>query len=273
MRRVAVVALLAVSCTKTAPVAVTSIASGPRWTPVPAPPTDVLRVMSYNVNFGLAGDPAAVAAIAQAAPEIVFLQETNDAWAEALVAGLPQYPHHRFAPPPDLPAGGMGVLSRYPIVAVDQLPSVNGPFFAWRVVLDTPQGRIQVLNVHLRPPMSDGGSWVVGYFSTRDDRERELAWHVARLDPRLPTLIVGDFNEEHGGRALAVVDRLGYTDAIAQYAGKTRTWEWPVGGLTIRFQLDHVLYDDRFVAHAAGVVEAGRSDHKPIWADLARAPE
>jgi len=154
-------------------------------------------------------------------------------------------------------------------VALEELPSVNGPFFAWRVVVDAPGGRIQVLNVHLRPPMSDGGSWVVGYFSTRDDRERELAWHVARLDPKLPTLIVGDFNEEHGGRALAVVDRLGYTDAIAQFAGTTRTWEWPAGGLTIRFQLDHLLYDERFVAHAAGIVEAGRSDHRPIWADLA----
>jgi endonuclease/exonuclease/phosphatase (EEP) superfamily protein YafD len=267
------VVVLVSACTRTAPVAITSIASVPRAAVIPPRERAALRVMSYNLNFGLAGDPAGVAAIATATPEIVLLQESNDTWADALIAGLPGFPHHRFTPPHGWPAGGMGVMSRYPIVGIDELPSVNGPFFAWRVVIDTPEGRVQILNLHLRPPMSDSGSWVVGYFSTRADREHEIAWHVARLDPALPTLIAGDFNEEGDGRAMAVADRLGYTDAIAQYAGATRTWEWPVSRLTIRFQLDHVLYDKRFTAVAAGIVEAGRSDHKPVWADLERVAD
>ena len=227
-----------------------------------------LRVMSYNVNFGIAGDPEAARAIASASPDVVFLQETNDEWAGALIAALPQYAHHHFTPPHGWPAGGMGVLSKFPIASIEELPSVNGPFFAWRVVVDAPHGRVQVLNVHLRPPISDGGSWVVGYFTTRENRERELAWHVARLDPKLPTLVVGDFNEEGDGRAVAVLDRLGYADAIAQFARGHRTWEWPVGRITLRFQLDHVMYDTHFTAAAAGVVEGGRSDHKPVWADI-----
>ncbi|MGE5182221.1 MAG: endonuclease/exonuclease/phosphatase family protein [Acidobacteriota bacterium] len=264
--------LFAVACTSTAPVAITSIASVPRPMPVPARLQSALRVMSYNVNFGIAGDPEAARAIASAAPDVVFLQETNDVWAAALIRALPAYPHHHFTPPRGWPAGGMGVLSRYPIVSIDELPSVNGPFFAWRVVLDAPGGRVQVLGVHLRPAISDGGSWVVGFFSTRDNRAREIAWHVARLDPQLPTLVVGDFNEEGDGRAVAVLDRLGYTDAIAQHAGHHRTWEWPVSRLTLRFQLDHVMYDAHFTAPAAGVVEAGRSDHKPVWADVERVP-
>ncbi len=93
---------------------------------------------------------------------------------------------------------------------------------------------------------------------------------MERLDSTLPTLIVGDFNEEADGLAVAVAERLGYTDAIGQHAGATRTWEWPVGGLPIRFQLDHGLYDARFSAPAAGIVEAGRTDHKPVWADVER---
>ncbi|MBL9013760.1 MAG: endonuclease/exonuclease/phosphatase family protein [Myxococcales bacterium] len=265
----ALVVLLA-ACTATAPVAVTSIASAPRAHDAPARPAGALRVMSYNVNFGLEGDPQAIDAIAQAHPEIVLLQETTDTWRDVLVGGLPQLPHHHFVPPKDLPAGGIGVLSRYPIVSAEELPSVGGPFAALRVVIDAPGGRIQLLDVHLRPPMSDGGSWVVGFFSTRDVREREIAWHAERLDRSLPKVIAGDFNEERGGLALAVAERLGYTDAIAQWAGETRTWEWPVGSLTLRFQLDHILHDGCFVASAAGIVEAGRSDHKPIWADLER---
>ena len=228
-----------------------------------------LRVMSYNVNFGIAGDAAAIEAIRQASPQLVFLQETNDVWRDTLVQGLPAFAHHRFVASPMI-AGGIGVMSMYPIVSTEELPSVGGWFVAQRVVIDAPLGRIQVLNVHLRPPMSDGGSWIAGYFTTREIREREMSWHASRLDPELPTLIVGDFNEEGDGLALAVTDRLGYTDAIAQWLGKTRTWEWPVGALTLRFQLDHILHDARFTAAAAGIVEAGRSDHKPIWADLER---
>ena len=163
----------------------------------------------------------------------------------------------------------MGVLSRYPIVAVVELPSVGGPFFAWRVVVDTPAGRIQILNLHLRPPMSNGGSWVVGYGSTRETGEQEIAWHMERLDPALPTLIVGDFDEAvrwpHESVAPPQLHR-----PIAQFAGTRQTWQWPVGSLMLRFQLDHILYDARLLAVAGGIVDAGNSDHKPVWADLER---
>ena len=230
-----------------------------------------LRVMSYNVNFGIAGDPSTIEAIAAARADVVFLQETNEKWQRALVARLgATYRHSRFTDPPDWPAGGMGLLSRYPVVELQHLPSAAGPFFAWRVVLDTKLGRVQFLNVHLRPPMSDGGSWVVGYFSTREDRLREIEHHHAALDPKLPTIILGDFNEEGDGRAMAFLRDQGYEDAIGKHAGKTRTWEWPVGSITLRFQLDHILHDHHFIPIAAAVVEAGRSDHKPIWADFER---
>ena len=59
-------------------------------------------------------------------------------------------------------------------------------------------------------------------------------------------------------------------DAIAQFQGDKRTWEWPVGSLTLRFQLDHLMHDAHFVPVTARIVEAGRSDHKPIWADFER---
>ncbi len=229
-----------------------------------------IRVMSYNVNFGLAGDPTGVAAVASANPDLVFLQETNRAWQDALVGSLSaEYPHVRFAEPDGWPAGGLGVMSRFPIVSIAQLPSTRGPFFAWRVIVDTPIGRIQVLNLHLRPPMSDGGSWVVGYFSTRDDRLAELEEHLEAVDRALPTLFVGDFNEETDGRALRLLKSLGYHDAIPQLVGDRPTWRWPVAsGVTLRFQLDHVLYDDRLIAVRAHIVDAGRSDHLPIWVDF-----
>jgi endonuclease/exonuclease/phosphatase (EEP) superfamily protein YafD len=238
-----------------------------------APDAKQLRVMSYNVNFGIAGDASTITAIADARADIVFLQETNEIWEAAMVERLgAKYPHRRFDPPTDWVAGGMGVLSRFPIVKLETLIAPKAYFFAWRVVLDTPLGRIQVFNLHLRPPMSDGGSWVVGYFSTRDDRLREIQYHLEALDPKLPAILLGDFNEEReNGKALALLtDERGFGDAIGQFQGDRRTWEWPVGGMTLRFQLDHILHDAHFVPTAAAIVEAGRSDHKPIWADFER---
>ena len=231
-----------------------------------------LRVLSYNVNFGMAGDPPTIDAIASADADIVFLQETNATWQRALVTRIGNlYPHQRFTHPETWPAGGMGLLSKYPVVSLQHLDSVGGMFFAWRVVLDTKLGRIQVLNVHLRPPMSDGGSWVVGYFSTRDNRLREIENHAAALDPKLPTLVVGDFNEEGDGKAVGYLVDHGFTDALGEKVGTKRTWEWPVSSsMTLRFQLDHIMHDDHFIAVAAAVVDAGRSDHMPVWADFER---
>lgn len=248
--------------------------------PPPAPATPRipgatrLRVMTYNLNFGLAGDPAGVAAVASASPDIAMFQETTDEWAAALIAGLGErLPHHRFAPPQnEWVAGGMGMLSRWPIARLDTLTGGGGPFFAWRAVVEAPGGPIQIMNLHLRPPMSDTGSWVVGYFSTRADREREARSHVGALDPALPALVVGDFNEEDEGQAIAVFRAKGLRDVLPMFHPDADTWQWPAGGLTLRFRLDHILADPRFRPLAAAVVEAGRSDHAPVWADLEYGP-
>ncbi len=265
--------VLAAACGSSQPVVMTSLASAVPALPMTPREPRALRVMSYNVNFGLAGDPEGAAAIASASPDVVLLQETDAAWEGALVAALgATYPHRRFEPPPDWPAGGMGILSKYPIVAAEVLPSTAGPFFAWRLVIDAPLGRIQLLDVHLKPPMSEGGSWVVGFFSTRDQRRSEAMQHAGALDRHLPTIIAGDFNEESSGKAITYLDEQGYVDATAQFAGTHRTWEWPAGSITLRFQLDHILYDTRLIAIAGGIVERGRSDHKPIWADFVASP-
>jgi endonuclease/exonuclease/phosphatase family metal-dependent hydrolase len=261
-----------VGCHNDTPVTVPSLSSAPSPMAVPARTgePEVIRVMSYNVNFGVAGDPEGAQAIAQGHPDVVFLQETNDAWARSLTAAFPDAATRWRSPRDDeWPAGGMGVISKFPIVSIDELsPPKDAPFFAWRVVLDIRGQRVQFLDVHLRPPMSDDGSWIKGYWTTRGVRHDELAMHLEKLDKKLPTMIVGDFNEEGDGQAIGYARDRGFVDAIAAYAGDRTTWSWPVGSITQRFQLDHILVDERVNAHAAGIIEAGRSDHKPVWADV-----
>jgi endonuclease/exonuclease/phosphatase family metal-dependent hydrolase len=245
----------------------------PTGHPVPEPPSpsrDHLRIMTYNVNFGLEGDPAGIDAITAAAPDVVLLQETTPAWERALVVGLGSHlPHHHFEPTtPPWAAGGMGVMSRWPILRIERLDG-GEPFFALHVIVASSRGPLQLLGVHLRPPMSDDGSWVVGYFTTPQVRARELRAHLARLDLAMPTIVAGDFNEEAGGLAIAELRERGFASALAEYHPDAPTWHWPLGGsLRLRMQLDHVLHDERFRASAAGVVARGHSDHFPVWADL-----
>ncbi len=126
-----------------------------------------VRVLTYNVNFGIAGDSATIAAIRDADADLVLLQETNAAWERALRASLSgELPQMIFKNRGG--AGGLAVLSRLPILEVELIaPAGEGWFPAVRIVVETAFGRVQALSVHLHPPVSEGGSFVSGVFKVR----------------------------------------------------------------------------------------------------------
>src|SRR6185436_20798777 len=95
-----------------------------------------------------------------------------------------------------LPICGIGVMSRLPIRAQQLIPREqdDGWFPALRLILDSPLGPVQALVVHLRPPVSDGGSFVSGHFTAPAIHEKEITRFCQALDRNLPTMVVGDFN-------------------------------------------------------------------------------
>ena len=239
--------------------------------PVRAPgPEPTWRVMTYNVNFGIPGDGPTLAAIEAGNADIVFLQEVNTGWERALRPRFAAvFPY--MALYPRAAAGGIGVMSRLPIREQKLiLPEGDGWFPALRVVLDSPLGAVQVLVVHLRPPVSDGGSFVAGYFTTSGVRRRELESFIARLDPALPTLIVGDFNEADG-QAMRFLAGRGLKSALPEFKPEAKTWHWPTSVMTFRDRLDHIVYDARLEPLAADVLYQGRSDHFPVISVIAPA--
>lgn len=235
-----------------------------RFEPAPAlAGAPELRVLSFNVNYGVGHDPRNVAAVAEANADLVLLQETTEeaevAFREALADA---YPHVLFRYCCN--AGGLGVLSKHPIREEAWLEPTVGWFPAWRVVVDTPLGPVQALDVHLRPPMSDGGSWVAGYFSTRDDRREEIAAFFTALDPELPTIIAGDFNEDAQGRAIAFLADKGLVSALPQVHPRAKTWRWQTKLGKLRMMLDHVVYGPGLELRGAEVLDRGTSDHLPV---------
>ncbi len=231
---------------------------------VPVSPSSATwRVLSFNINYGVGHDPVNLNAVAEADADLVLLQETTDESEQAFREALSdRYPHILFRQCCN--AGGLGVLSKHPIAEDDYLPPTVGWFPAWRVVVDTPVGRVQALNVHLRPPMSDGGSWVAGYFTTRGVRLEEMAEFWEYLDASMPTIVAGDFNENASGKAVRFLGEQGLRSALAELHPRAKTWHWQTRAGEIRGMLDHVMVGDGLRLHDAQVLDEGTSDHFPV---------
>ncbi len=235
-----------------------------------------LKVMTYNVNYGLAGDPDTMAAIGECDCDVIFLQETTPRWEEALREGFGErYPHMGFVHSGG--AGGMAVLSRRPFSEGEVLEPPDGGWFpAWRVVIDSPLGEVQVLQVHLRPPLSETGSVVSGYLSTPPVRRASMVAFTEVLDllsatrPGLPTLIVGDFNEAEDGQAIGFLAERGLRSALPEFDPGAETWRWDTSVGEVTSRLDHIVYDPKLAPIQARVVKAGRSDHLPVVAVFER---
>lgn len=243
-----------------------------RSTRAPLKGEPTVAVLTYNVNYGIAGDPATIEAIEKAGADLVFLQETNEAWQAAIEDRLKgRYPHQHFYHQPM--AGGQAVLSRRPFEVRGVLPSPTRWFPALRVVAESPLGPLQVLALHLHPPITEDGSWVRGYFSTDSLRRAEIEAFGAALEPGLPTLVLGDFNEGTSGAAVRWLERRGLRTVLPEYAPAAKTWRWLVGlGLfLLSAQLDHIAYDGGLEPLAARVLRTGRSDHFPVRAVFTRA--
>ena len=228
-------------------------------------PTDRLSVLSYNVNFGIPGEPSTVAEIRTADADIVLLQETNAEWAEALRQELgDQYAHMDFRH--CCRAGGLAVLSRFPITDREYIPAPSGWFPAWRLTAHTPMGDIQLLDVHLHPPVTEDGNWVLGQFTTSGIRLSEIEEYANHLEPGLPTIIAGDFNEGETGSSLQHLAQAGFRNALAEFQPNQPTWRWQTRLGKLRAQLDHILYSKELRAIDARIQQGGQSDHLPVLA-------
>ncbi|MDP1825578.1 MAG: endonuclease/exonuclease/phosphatase family protein [Archangium sp.] len=229
-----------------------------------------VRVVTYNLNYGLAGDEDTLAAIAATDADLVFLEETSPDWERVIRPSLSRtWPHQAYLHAPA--AGGMAVLSKRAFVVKEVLPNPRGWFAAMRVITQTPIGPVQALVVHLHPPVTDDGDWVRGYLSTSPRRRAELEAWLPSLEPGIPTLVAGDFNEGTSGEAARLLEARGLRTVLPEFHPAAKTWRWPVGPLLLSAQLDHVAYDAQLEPLDARVVPRGRSDHLPVVADFIRA--
>lgn len=251
MRAAAALAILVVSC-----------GPAPLEPREPTPGVPHFTVATFNVHYPTAGDAQTTAAVAATNADLVFLQETDEAWASAL-AGEARYPYREFKI--DRGPRGLSVLSRFPIEDRGLLPAPHDWHPAWRVIVQTPAGSLQVLHVHLRSKFEGAADPVTDYVRTPIDHRREIEQFFAACEP-MPTLVVGDFNEETDGSAVAWLEDRGFRNVLPLYHPGQWTWRGRSVAGQFSMTIDHILFDGSMVPLDAWVSEAGNSDHHPVVA-------
>lgn len=249
------------------------IATGCRSVRQPETPVGPhFTLLTYNVNWGAPGPELAARAILGSKADIICLQETTPEWEALLRPALqPEYPFMHFRHPRERAAGGCAFLSKWRSTEVAYVPSNTGWFDAWIRFFHTPAGPVQVLNVHLRPPVSDRGSFgPSGYLGTGDDRLDEMERFFAGLRPNIPAIIAGDFNDHAHSPVLDWLASKQYVNALPQFDRRTPTWRWRYGPISLRRRMDHIVHSPELHCYRAAVLFAGASDHFPVLAVLGK---
>jgi endonuclease/exonuclease/phosphatase (EEP) superfamily protein YafD len=226
-----------------------------------------MRLLTYNLDKDSANREAALALIEKADPDVIFFQEASAEWQELLTSKLAgRYPHASFNQP-KIGYDGIGMMSKFPIVEERWLDKIGGGWFPSQLlVLETPLGRVHLLNVHLRPPSSDTGNKVVGYLTTGGVRRQEIEGLYGQLRPLGPTIVVGDFNEGDGGQAVEWLKGKRLTDALPEFDRKSSTWQGQYLGMHLTDRPDHVMNSADLRCFEARVIPETASDHDPVLA-------
>jgi endonuclease/exonuclease/phosphatase family metal-dependent hydrolase len=230
--------------------------------------------------------------------DIVFFQETHLRWEHAIRKYLPEYTTLLFKH--SQASDGIGVIAKTGIQVefVDHLyPEVEGAWFAGLITrFRKDKEWVYVINVHLRPPKENKGYTFNSYFRSGGIRRSEVQYlynHLRKHHDVNHILIVGDFNEGHGGSAIkwlksSPVEKNGttkmgelyesFSDALYDFAGSSHTWSWPAFlGFSYWAPYDHIFYTNTTlealsckVLHDYDWVNGQKkgSDHMPVVAIL-----
>lgn len=264
---IAIAAAIAWTVTAVRPTAAEWAAAGPSGGAVP--------IMSFNVLRGGQPVSATLDAIAQAAPDVVCLQELTPRFADAFENRLGSlYPHRLFESRHTV--GGIGIASRHPLSDAEVLDLDLPTLPAAAGTVEIGSARVRIACVHLMPPHAGfrrGGDLIARYERNRDLRVRQVELLVEALDrAALPAVILGDMNEWWGQDAIALLASAGFADACSASGARCgATWPGAVVPLPALFRIDHIL--GRGLAFTAtAVLDAEGSDHFPVAARIVAPP-
>lgn len=232
----------------------------------PTPGVPHFTIATYNILDEASKDPNTVSAIGELNADVLCLQEVTPEWERILRARYrDRYPHMLFYPSG---SAGLGFLSRYPLEDHAFVPGPNGWHPAWHVLVETPAGWLQVLNVHLRAPEGKGVENLQSIAALSADHRSSMTMFQSHGRPGMPTVVLGDFNESTDGAAVQLLESQGFRNALPLFYPGQYTWKKPSLGGQFTQTIDHVMFDKSMQPLHAYVKNIGGSDHLPVIAHL-----
>ncbi|NMR19917.1 endonuclease/exonuclease/phosphatase family protein [Cellulomonas fimi] len=240
-------------------------------------PGTSLRLLSWNLHYGVSGDPAVeleeVARVIEASEaDVVALQEVSRGWVMGGGAEMATWLSERlgmpyvFAPAADRQFGN-AILSRYALddVVAQRLPYGDGP--QWRsavsATVELDDGSpVRLTSVHLQHRDSNT--------PTRLEQLDVLLRASAAAGPRavdVPAVVAGDYNAEPGWPEIARMQDAGFESAV-DVAGDPGALTFPSRAPDRR--IDWVFTRGLEPADVE-VLDVPFSDHLPILATLRAA--
>ncbi|KWX00566.1 hypothetical protein TH66_15455 [Carbonactinospora thermoautotrophica] len=213
-----------------------------------------LRVVSQNMLDGNPDPTGTARALKRANADVIAVQELTSATYRAAARQFDEsYPYHERW-------GTLAVWSRYPIAGEAQPVDIGiGWVRAFRVPLSTPEGRVELYNVHLAS-LKVGAE---GFESGQRDRTlRRLARAIAG-DRSRHLVVVGDLNTAATDRSFRLLAE--QLTPAHEAGGHGFGFTWPAAFPMTR--IDHILVRGLTVSRASVLPSTG-SDHRAVAADL-----
>lgn len=233
-------------------------------------PSDVevdLRVASYNTFIQAPDISHVVELVRDEEPDLLLVQEVQPLRADELRTQLGDtFPHMSFEVREAGRIGGVGVLSRFPILEERALEPVSGSRPTSIVVVDIGGQPVQVVSVHLTSPcLPCGGSVLERQGFEAGMRHAEMDAIIGALDPDLPVILGGDLNSTRRSDPYRLLAGAGFRDPQIE-AGSGPGFSWPDGSGPF-FRIDWILV--RGATPTAAWVDPPRaSDHRPVVVDV-----
>lgn len=220
------------------------------------PASRPVRVLHSNLHIENHNHAALLKLIRAENPDLIVVQEVTPEWATVLETIRGRYPEGIVIP--DETAGGIGVLSRLPLLMIRDagIEKYNGVSLEVRLLVD--DRIVHILTAHTRPPLSP--SWLLArnlHFEALVDRTRNMP---------APRILIGDLNSTVWSPYFS--ESIGQTTMVDARRGFGVLATWPTW-----FPLMKIPIDQCFVSPDVEVVDLRTgshigSDHLPLIVDL-----
>lgn len=216
-----------------------------------------LQVVSLNVLTSNPHKDRVLQYLLESNPDIIFLMEVDEAWAQMLQSLKTKYPYGLIE---DQQSNfGIALLSRVPLEATELFQTSDTDTPSVQARLSYQGLELLILGIHPMPPMN---GWMA---RSRDAQLRGIAEKVRQTE--LPVLVMGDLNStpwSQGMRLLRAGNSLAYRCPTPAWAP---TWQPET---LLALPIDHALCTPPlFIANRNIGPDVG-SDHRPqelevIW--------